>query len=174
MANFSKHIEPLIQKEGGYLDHTVKGDRGGRTYAGIASASNPDWAGWQYLEGGEHPPKELVHNLYKRKYWDVMMLDDVKHEIVASVLFSSCVLSGHRTATRLAQTVVQATVDGAMGPNTMKAINAEDPEKFALAFAIARIARFSRIVQKNKTQRKFFLGWVNRCVRELAEAGDIV
>ena len=173
MANFSLHIPGLVQKEGGYISHQVANDRGGLTYAGISINSNPDWSGWQYVNANQHPPKELVHSLYKAKYWDVMMLDDVKHEIVASVLFSSCVLSGHRTATRLAQTVVQATVDGAMGPNTMKAINAEDPEKFVMGFSLARIARFCAIVGKNRSQTKFLRGWVLRCLREVAEAGEI-
>ena len=173
VADFKRHIEPLIVKEGGYTDHTVKGDRGGRTYAGIASASNPDWPGWQYLDSGQHPPKELVHQIYKRKYWDSMRLDDIPNEIVASVLFSSCVLSGPATATRLAQTVADARVDGAMGPNTVRAVNGVDPEKFVLAFSLARIARFSRIVMKNPAQRKFFLGWCNRVLNEAAEAADM-
>lgn len=172
MADFSKHIEPLVQKEGGYVDHNVPGDRGGRTYAGIASASNPDWEGWAYLNRGEKPPKEIVHELYKRRYWDPMLLDRVKSELVAACLFSSCVLSGPRTAVRLAQAVVETTVDGKMGPNTLKFINSADAEKFAMAFALARIARFSRIVQKNKSQGKFFRGWCNRVLRELSEAEE--
>ena len=171
MANFAEHIEKLIEKEGGYVDHTVKGDTGGQTFAGISRVHNPGWEGWKLLDRGQTPSPSTVHAFYKPRYWDVMRLDDIKGYSRADVLFSSCVLSGPRTATRLAQAAADATVDGSFGPNTVKAVNAVEEELFVLRFSMARIARFSRIVAKNRSQGKFLRGWINRVLHEAAEAG---
>ena len=176
MADFGKHVEPLIAKEGGYLLHEVKGDRGGKTYAGIAINYNRDWPGWKLIrERGyrvgdtitDPDIVELVHELYRRKYWAPLRLDEIESEEIAEILLSSSVLSGPRTCSKLSQLVVGVTVDGKVGPVTVGKINEEDPEKFTALFTIARIARFCDIVMRNRKQSKFLLGWTMRCLREL-------
>ena len=171
MANFHDHIEGLIRKEGGYKLVDIPGDRGGRTYAGISERSNPDWPGWILLNQGSDSlhVKAAVHTTYKQKYWDPIRLDQVGSEQVAEMVFSAAVLSGPRTAIRLAQLALEIPADGLIGPQTLKALNDVDAEVFVLRYAIVRIARFSQIVQKNKSQGKFFRGWVNRVLRELEE-----
>ena len=72
------------------------------------------------------------------------------------------------TAVRLAQIVSGATPDGKIGPKTLAALNAMDPDKFALAYALAKLARYRDIVTKDRTQQKFLLGWINRTLREAA------
>ena len=173
MANFEQHIEPLIIKEGGYKLINIKHDRGGQTYSGISRNNNPDWVGWSHVDANRRVPKEAVHDYYKRNYWDPLELDSVPSEYLSEILFSCSVLSGPRVATRLLQMVVGSSPDGVMGPNTLKTTLSElkrsGEEVLVLRFTIARIARFSRIVDKNKTQDRFFRGWVNRCLRELGE-----
>lgn len=46
MADFLQAYESMIRNEGGYTLHTVAGDRGGMTYAGIARNFHPNWPGW--------------------------------------------------------------------------------------------------------------------------------
>ena len=41
MADFLPAFEQMIRDEGGYTLHTIPGDRGGQTYAGIARNFNP-------------------------------------------------------------------------------------------------------------------------------------
>ena len=50
MASFLKGILK-IAKEGGYklINSSKKGDRGGRTYAGISERANPKWEGWKII-----------------------------------------------------------------------------------------------------------------------------
>ena len=187
MANFDHHIESLIRKEGGYVLTDKPTDRGGRTYAGISEKANPDWEGWALLDSGA-PRAALrlpVHRLYRDSYWNPIRGDVLTNDEVVEVLFSSAVLSGPRTAIRLAQGVVGAQRDGKMGPQTVAALNghATTCQQFERDLGIERIARFSRIVARDrktyrvidqdgtvvdtvKSQELNFWGWVNRVLRE--------
>ena len=170
MARFSDHIGPLIAKEGGYTLTDTAADRGGRTYAGISERTNPKWRGWKIIEeDGLKAPwlREAVHARYRTAYWNRIKGDEIPSGVIAAALFSSAVLSGPKTAVRLAQKACGAAVDGVMGPMTMKALR-DCPVRGLLAyFSLARIARFSTIVERDKSQDKFFRGWVNRVLREM-------
>ena len=168
MADFAKHIDALLAKEGGYVETNASNDKGGRTYAGVSYRSNPKWAGWALLDAGKiEEAKIQVGFVYKDNYWNPLRLDDVTSNDVAEVLFSASVLSGPRTALRLAQRVVGVPADGLIGPQTLSALNAADPEKFVLKYGYVRITRFYEIGRKNPSQRKWFRGWVKRILNEL-------
>ena len=47
MAAFSTAFDQMIRNEGGYVLHTVAGDRGGMTFAGIARNFWGGWPGWR-------------------------------------------------------------------------------------------------------------------------------
>ena len=167
MARFEDHIEKLIQeKEGGYRLIDVHNDRGGMTYAGIARNANPNWPGWKYVDEGKSPPKNMVHALYKVQYWDSVSAGSCKDGRVAEILFSCSVLRGPGRALKMAQAAMGISADGITGPNTRKALSSAVYSTFAPRFAIARIAAFAEIADRDKTQRKFFRGWVNRVLRE--------
>ena len=168
MANFLTAFESMIRNEGGYKLHTVAGDRGGMTYAGIARNFHPRWPGWSAIDQGEIPETELVRQFYQENFWVVIQGDQITHQTVARSLFDFAVNAGVITAVRLAQIVAGTTPDGKIGPKTVAALNAMDPEKFVLSFALAKLARYRDIVNKDPTQQKFLLGWVNRTLKEAA------
>ena len=168
MANFLTAFESMIRNEGGYKLHTVAGDRGGMTYAGIARNFHPRWPGWSAIDQGEIPETELVRQFYQENFWAAIQGDWIIHQTVARSLFDFAVNAGVTTAVRLAQIVAGTTPDGKMGPKTVAALNALDPEKFVLSFALAKLARYRDIVNKDRTQQKFLLGWVNRTLKEAA------
>ena len=60
MADFLQAFESMIRNEGGYKLHSVEGDRGGMTYAGIARNFHPNWPGWAAIDAGDIPDTELV------------------------------------------------------------------------------------------------------------------
>ena len=167
MADFRHFIEGLITKEGGYVLTDDPDDRGGQTYAGISRRAKPNWPGWPYIDRGEAVPRELVHQKYKGDYWDVLCLDDITDEVVAECLFSSCVLSGHTVASRLAQIAADVKPDGHVGPVTVGAINDMPRRYFIALFSLARIARFADILEATRSQRKYFRGWCNRVLDEV-------
>jgi lysozyme family protein len=166
MADFLPAYERMIRNEGGYVLHEVAGDRGGQTYAGIARNAWPRWQGWVSIDKGEIPPTPLVREFYRELFWDQVKGDDITHQRVAETLFDFAVNAGFRTAIRLAQIVVGTTPDGVMGPITVSAVNAQDEETFMARYTIAKIARYAEIVNRDRSQAKFLLGWINRTLRE--------
>lgn len=172
MADFLTAYEAMIKNEGGYVLHTVAGDRGGMTYAGIARNMNPDWPGWAYIDRNETPPTELVRDWYRVSYWLPIRGDEIKEQAVAASIFDFAVnTSAPRrptVAVKLAQIVVGATPDGSVGPKTLAALNGMDPDKFVMAYALAKMARYRDIVTRDRSQLKFLLGWINRTLQGVA------
>ncbi|MEM7208074.1 MAG: glycosyl hydrolase 108 family protein [Pseudomonadota bacterium] len=171
MAAFEPAFEIMIRNEGGYVNHTVSGDRGGQTFAGIARNFHNDWEGWNLIDQNDTDnPRltELVREFYKAKFWDKVKGDDIDDQAVAETLFDFAVNAGYRTASKLAQLVVDATPDGIIGPKTLAKINAVDGEHFVAKYALAKVARYVEICKRDRSQMKFMLGWLNRTLRGAA------
>lgn len=154
----------MIRNEGGYVLHDVPGDRGGMTYAGIARNMNPQWPGWDLIDRKQEVPAALVRDFYKRGYWDNIRGDQLSNQIIAQTIFDFHVNAG-AAARKLAQLVIGATPDGQFGDKTVAALNGQDEHTFVMAYALAKIARYRDIVQRDRTQAKFLLGWINRTLR---------
>lgn len=167
MADFLPAYEAMIVNEGGYVLHNVPGDRGGLTYAGIARNMNPQWPGWALIDAKQDVPAQLVREFYKRNFWDNILGDELQHQAIAQSIFDFHVNTG-RPARVLAQVVVGATPDGSFGPRTVRLLNDYDPDKFVMAYALAKIARYRDIVTRDRTQQKFLLGWINRTLEGVA------
>lgn len=164
MADFLPAFERMLIAEGGYVLHTVPGDRGGMTYAGIARNMNPGWAGWSVIDAGGTPHADLVRGFYRAQYWDVIKGDQITSQAIAQTIFDFHVNAG-AVARKLAQIVVGVTPDGSFGPKTVEALNAYDEDKFVMAYALAKIARYRDIVMRDRSQNKFLLGWLNRTLQ---------
>jgi lysozyme family protein len=168
MSDFLQAFERMIVNEGGYKLHTVAGDRGGMTYAGISRNNWPNWPGWSYLDSGDTPPAEMVRGFYRSNFWTPLRLEEVQSQDMARTLFDFAVNAGTSTAAKLAQIVIGTTPDGKVGPKTLAALNNYDADLFMARYALAKIARYEQIVTKDRSQGKFLLGWVRRTLKEAA------
>lgn len=171
MANFQPAFEAMIRNEGGYVNHTVPGDRGGQTYAGIARRFHPDWPGWPLIDAGQMDDPRLtqaVFDFYKTAFWDRLRGDDISNQRIAASVFDFAVNAGVRVASKLAQLVVDATPDGIIGDRTLEKLNKADPELFISKYGLAKVARYVEIVKRDRSQSKFLLGWLNRTLGGLA------
>lgn len=168
MAEFLPAFESMIVHEGGYVLHDVPGDRGAQTYAGISRNNWPRWPGWAVLDAGGDPPVHEVREFYRSNFWAPLRLDQVVHQAVARTLFDFAVNAGASTAAKLAQLVAGATPDGRIGPKSLEAINALQPEVFVLRYTLAKLSRYEQIVRRDRTQSKFLLGWLSRTLKESA------
>ncbi|MBW2130155.1 MAG: N-acetylmuramidase [Deltaproteobacteria bacterium] len=171
MADFNSAFEKMIKNEGGYVLHRVSGDRGGATYAGIARNYHPNWNGWELIDKNdlENPQlTQMVRDFYKDNFWDKIKGDDLTKQRIAESLFDFSVNAGVRTASKLAQIVVGATPDGVIGPKSIAKLNEAGEETFVTKYALAKVARYAEICNRDPSQKKFLLGWINRTLGALA------
>lgn len=173
MATFEPAYEKTLRNEGGYLLHDVAGDRGGMTYAGIARNAHPDWPGWKIIDRNDLNNPQLtpmVRELYKKLYWDTIQGDRIQPQGIAEAIYDFAVNAGVRTASKLAQIVVNTTPDGSLGDKSIAALNAQDDALFVAQYALAKVARYAEICNRDRSQSKFLLGWLNRTINGLKGA----
>ena len=167
MADFLQAFEKTMLAEGGYKLTNVKNDRGGQTYAGISRRFHPNWQGWYYIDKEETPPSEMVRGFYKIEFWDKFQGDSILGQKVAESIYDFGVNAGIKTSVKLVQIIIGTTPDGVMGPKSLQAVNSVDAQTFILSFAIAKVSRYVNIVDKDRTQIKFLLGWLHRTLKGL-------
>ena len=138
MSSFDDFIEPLIEREGG---EKIVVDTGGTTKYGIS-------------EHGTDLSSDQIKALTKRK---------------AIEAFFDCVVNqGRSRATKIMQKAANhkngkgkvISVDGRIGPNTIKAVQNLEVERFR-AF---RLMHYAEIVLKRPDKyEKYYYGWYRRC-----------
>jgi lysozyme family protein len=171
MSDFQKALEKTLKNEGGYTLENVAGDKGGQTYAGIARNIFPHWDGWGLIDKGDTSSdalKQEVSDFYKTQFWNPIRGDEIIKDEIAFSVFDFAVNAGIKTAVRAAQVAIGETPDGSIGMSTLAALNTADPKEFNVLFALAKIARYAQICNKNRDQSKFLLGWINRALQGVA------
>lgn len=153
MASFQKAIGPLIRREGGY--NVTKDDHGGPTKFGISSTAYPKI-------DIESLTRDDAEDIYLVDYWRPLRCDQIVDQRVAEAIFDFGVNSGVSRSAKAVQIVLGVQIDGDIGPITLAAINAADPEVLALRFALQRIAFYTGLALKRSSQRKFLPGWIAR------------
>jgi len=170
MADFETAFDKMVKREGGFVLSTVENDLGGQTYAGIARNYHPGWEGWKLIDRSELDNPQLtqeVREFYQQEFWRRCSGDKIENQQIAESIFDFSVNAGLRTATKLAQLVVDAIPDGIIGPKTLAKLNDCDDELFISKFALAKITRYTEICKRNPAQKKFLLGWINRTLGDL-------
>jgi lysozyme family protein len=156
MANFNDAIVKTLAREGGAKFTDVASDRGGATKYGISQAAYPTLDIRNLTE-------QQARDIYKRDYWDRIGGDAIQSQLVAEDIFDTAVNMGIRTASRIAQLCADVSpADGVIGGNSVDAINAINEHQFLAAYKLSKIARYTDICNRDRSQTKFLLGWINR------------
>jgi lysozyme family protein len=155
--NFDEAFAALLEHEGGYSNHAA--DPGGKTRYGITEAIARQEG---YTGDMRDYPLAEAKKVYKRLYWDVMRLDEVRPEVRFD-LFDAGVNSGVGTATRWAQRILAVRDDGVMGPITIQAIKTANPALFRSRYNGARLKFMAGL----RTWEAFSRGWANRIADNL-------
>ena len=150
----------------------------GLTYYGIYESAHPTWKGWfivkSYLEVEPELKKcskilsnvsnlnRMVEDFYKKEFFDKMKLDLVKSEHKQLEIMCFAINVGIVPTVKVLQRLLNVTVDGLIGQQTIKALNAFDEELFDKLFDIAEIEYYDKLVTNKERFKIYQKGWHNR------------
>lgn len=175
---------PFIKRwEGGFVNDPI--DRGGATNMGITFRTLQHYRRQHHLppprlEDLKRLSEEEWRAVFKDLFWDRWQADKIQSQAVANILVDWVWASGS-FGIRIPQKMLGVRVDGMVGAETLKALNAQDPERFAEALLRERhrfiegiversIARYERKLGRRSTpteqlrftQKRFLKGWKRR------------
>lgn len=149
--------------EGGGLYTKALADRGGSTRWGIDLATLSGYRGKPCTDVDvKNLTQQEAEAIYEARYWIPLRCDEYGSDALAAGVFDCGVLTGTANAARTLQASVGASVDGAIGPKTLAAVRAADKVATACAFSVAWQKYVVAIVQRDKTQAPFLIGWLRR------------
>jgi lysozyme family protein len=164
IQNFDKALKAVLVHEGGYVFNPK--DPGGETNLGCTKAV------WEEHCGHPVDTKTMkaltpadVGPLYKNKYWDKIKGDDLPSG-VDYVVFDAAINSGAGRAAKWLQACVGVEPDGGIGPKTLAAVRAFNPEQLIKDYSKRRLSFLSDL----STWETFGRGWAKR-VAEVEDAG---
>jgi lysozyme family protein len=164
IQNFDKALKAVLVHEGGYVFNPK--DPGGETNLGCTKAV------WEEHCGHPVDTKTMkaltpadVGPLYKNKYWDKIKGDDLPGG-VDYVVFDAAINSGAGRAAKWLQACVGVEPDGGIGPKTLAAVRAFNPEQLIKDYSKRRLSFLSDLL----TWETFGRGWARR-VAEVEDAG---
>lgn len=162
--NFSVAIERVLGHEGGYAHRPYADDPGGETNWGITIAT-------ARANGYSGDMKTMNRNeaivIYKRAIWDRNYLDQMDFAIAFQV-FDGIVNHGAGNAVKWLQEAVGVTRDGAIGPQTIAAVNEVDPMYVVLKFNSSRLVFYTQLSNWDANSR----GWTRRVAGNLRYAQE--
>lgn len=169
MATFEDGIGIILAHEGGWVNNPA--DPGGETNYGISTliiereGLTNDFLG---LPEGRSPgwlkslTEDSAKKVYKLLFWDKYSYGSIDDQLAATKIFDCSVNCGPGRAHVFAQDVAQVHVDGIFGPNTIRAIDALDPQSFVNAFAAEMLAYYNNLVAKKPQLGVFLKNWTHR------------
>ena len=165
--NYDKCLEMILHHEGGYVNHPK--DPGGMTNLGVTKRVYEEWVGHEVDEDtmrGLTP--EDVGPIYKKNYWDKIKGDQLPAGLDLCI-FDFGVNAGTGRAAKFIQKIVGTAVDGGIGPNSLKKIDAY-VEKHGIEDVVKTYqSDRQKYYEKLKHFKTFGRGWTRR-VNETTEA----
>jgi len=171
--NWKKSLELVLKHEGGYVNHPE--DPGGETNLGVTKAVYEEWCMENDLVQKDMADlvNEDVESIYKKNYWDRTKADDLPAGLDLCV-FDFAVNAGPGRAAGYVQALVGSEQDGAIGPNTLKAVS-EYVEKVGVERTIEKYQNDrQRYYEKLDTFKTFGRGWTKRVKDTTKEALKLI
>jgi lysozyme family protein len=154
--NFDEALAAVLHHEGGFVNHPK--DPGGMTNLGVTKRVWEEWVGHDVDEQAMRAlTPEVVGPMYKVKYWDKIKGDDLP-DGVDYIVFDAAVNSGPGRAAKWLQAAVGASVDGAIGAGTLKAVADFPAANLIHAYQAKRL----EFLQNLPTWETFGKGWGRR------------
>lgn len=161
--NWNKSFELMLKSEGGFSDdprdngNKLPDGRPGSTMLGVTQYNWEHWTGHQVTH---EQMKKLtpadVKPFYKKKFWDACRCNDLPKGI-DYLVFDFSVNAGVGRGAKTLQSVVGATMDGAIGPLTLAAVAKHSETELIDSFSAAKLDFYLSL--NNPT---YEAGWINR------------
>jgi lysozyme family protein len=156
---FDTAFSLLLGHEGDFSDHPD--DPGGKTRFGVTEAVAREVG---YRGDMRDLPVDLAKRIYLEKYWKPVRADDLPPAVRYAV-FDAAVNSGPAQATRWLQRALGVDPDGVIGPKTLTAAYAANPD----ALRARMLAQRLRFMAGLANWPAFSRGWSRR-IADLLEA----
>ena len=154
-SNWKKSFDLILEAEGGYANDPH--DTGGMTNLGVTRAV---WEQWVGRPSNEKEMRSLtaamVEPLYHRNFFDACKCDSLPTPI-DYLVFDFAVNAGVGRSAKTLQSVVGTTQDGAIGPETLKAVGRMNVRDLIEMFSHAKIEYY-----KSLHNQYYETGWLNR------------
>lgn len=158
--NFEKAFDILLGHEGGFVDHPK--DPGGATRYGITQRVARKHG---YLGDMREFPLSEAKRIARAAYWDEVEADFMP-DAIRFDLFDGAYNSGPVQATKWLQRAAVVDDDGIIGPKTLAAVRAADPQKLAKRYNGFRLMFLTDL----GTWPTFGRGWARRVAHNLLES----
>jgi lysozyme family protein len=177
-ADFRVALNELMSHEGYYAFHL--NDRGRETYSGITRRWNPEWYGWRYIDSRKRdlnrkwtlPTNHQVEEAdfwvldYYVSIWVREGFDQLENQKVANYIFDFRINASVRSIRLVQETLVEmgekVVITKEMDDSTIKALNRVNSKVFLRILKKHRIAYYSTIAKRDKSQSKFLKHWIYR------------
>ncbi len=163
-SNWDNAFKLMLASEGGFSDdprdngNKMPDGRPGSTMLGVTQYNWEHWTGHQVThEQMKKLTPEDVKPFYKKKFWDVCRCDDMPSGI-DYLVFDFAVNAGCGGSAKILQTAICVTPDGGIGPITLAAVNALDPDELIEKFSQAKEDFYRGLGNFNV----YGTGWLNR------------
>ena len=145
----------ITEHEGGYVNNPS--DPGGETNWGISKAQYPSL-------DIQHLTLDEAVAIYRRDYWQPLMLDQVTNIQVRWKIFDMAVQRGPLKAALVVQGVLGVTQDGHIGSASILALNSGHSIDLLYRLSYAQLDNYIDRVVKVPSQLVFLRGWANRAM----------
>lgn len=158
-------LAPYIKKwEGGFVNDPA--DRGGATNKGVTIATFEAYCKAKSLP---RPNVERLKrmtdgewlDILKTMFWDKWQADKIKSQKLANILVDWVWGSGVY-GIKIPQRILGVKQDGIVGDETLKALNAQEPDKLFQVIYEARKKYLNDITISRPINKRFLKGWLNR------------
>jgi len=150
VANFSIALDKTLSWEGGYTT-----DSGGETNYGISKRSYPSL-------DIKNITKEQAAQIYRRDFWNPLLLDGIKSQSVANMIFDFAVNAGKAQALKTLRAALGANRSGPMSNIDINEINHLDQDKFLWNYGSKRLGFYQNLAASKPNLAKYLNGWSNR------------
>lgn len=168
---FTNAFKKLIQIEGVYSD--IEFDYGGKTKYGITEKFLNKI---KYFKNIEKLNVNDAKKIYKKYFWNKLNLDKIIDYNISFEIFEASVHCGTFIAAKITQKSINyiykclkiknfLKIDGIIGNKTITAINSLTNyyiKYYIIIFNLLQGQYYLNIIDKNESQSKFLIGWINK------------